>query len=100
MGQMSYPSGPPFRPGIPNGHHVGHHHQLPPNPLEPYSSRSSISGMTMGHAGRPHSAHDGSRERRRDRSSRDDGDDEEIITTIFVVGFPDDMQVGNRSEIS
>ncbi|WWD22610.1 hypothetical protein CI109_107103 [Kwoniella shandongensis] len=83
-GQPPLPYG---RAGLPNGH------QLPPNPIEAYGpgSRSSFSSQGLGP--RPGSALGESRERRRDRRDRDDdrGEDEEVISTIFVVGFPDDM---------
>ncbi|KAK8844839.1 hypothetical protein IAR55_006689 [Kwoniella newhampshirensis] len=78
------------RSGLPNGH------QLPPNPIEAYGpgSRSSFSSQGLPGSGpRPGSALGEGRERRRDRRDRDDerGEDEEVISTIFVVGFPDDM---------
>lgn len=55
----------------------------------------------MNGIGRPGSAGDireGSRERRRERNNQNRVDDEEtredeVISTIFVVGFPDDMSV-------
>lgn len=68
-------------------------HQLPPNPVDSYSGRGPLSSLGMN--GRPGSRAGESRERRRDRDSRDERDgEEEVITTIFVVGFPDDMLVG------
>ncbi|KAL7420423.1 hypothetical protein Q5752_005394 [Cryptotrichosporon argae] len=64
----------------------------PPNPLDGYpSSRASMSstpglqGMGYGRSG---SSAGEPRERRR---YRDDGEDDEVISTIFVVGFPEDM---------
>ncbi|KAK6904586.1 hypothetical protein I203_105402 [Kwoniella mangroviensis CBS 8507] len=80
------------RSGLPNG---GHH--LPSIPADIYGGvgRSSISGSSIGGLGpRPNSGPGESRERRRDRERREkeeDRDDQEVISTIFVVGFPDDM---------
>ncbi|KAK4688241.1 hypothetical protein P7C73_g1866, partial [Tremellales sp. Uapishka_1] len=63
----SYSGGGPYRP-MPNGH--------------------GPDGLANGYGSRPLSAGDG-REKRR---GREDGEEEEVISTIFVVGFPDDMQ--------
>nr|XP_018266045.1 uncharacterized protein I303_00014 [Kwoniella dejecticola CBS 10117]OBR88203.1 hypothetical protein I303_00014 [Kwoniella dejecticola CBS 10117] len=93
-----YPGGPPQpqhmyqRPSIPNGG-PGH---LPPHPQEVYGGvgRSSISSSLGGLGPRPNSGPGESRERRRDRERREkeeDGEDQEVISTIFVVGFPEDM---------
>jgi hypothetical protein len=93
---------PPFRQ--PNGNH-----QLPPNPLEYGPARTSMPGSTgpsallqqvilsNGHVhGRTHSAGGEGREKRRTRDEereRGEREEDEVISTIFVVGFPDDMQV-------
>ena len=71
---------------------VGGSEQYPP-------ARSSM-GIPPGSMGlRPGSALDGplgGRERRRRDRDEDRGDGEdEVITTIFVVGFPDDMLVSD-----
>ena len=123
-GPNTYPGQPSYsRQNLSNGHALGAQHQLPPNPLDAYgSSRPTV---PMGAAtdwmsaptaamlqqaifvtngpGKSGSAHVDGRERRRERSHKDeervDGeresgkDEPEIITTIFVVGFPDDMGV-------
>lgn len=91
--QSGFPSsGPHFPRQLPNGHMppMSMQHQLPPNPNETYHGRGPMSPFGMN--GRPGSRQGESRDRRRDRDSRDDGEDE-VITTIFVVGFPDDMLV-------
>lgn len=71
-----------YRGVIPNGRH------LPTNP--DYPARFGA---------RPDSAHGESRDRRRERRDRDRDDEreleEEVISTIFVVGFPDDMSVSS-----
>lgn len=99
--------GPPsaYPRGAPNGHST---HQLPPNPLEAYGAPGSRQSMTstpgagpIGPAngmpqGRSNSQSGEPRDRRRDRHRDDESrerDEEEIISTIFVVGFPDDMSV-------
>lgn len=102
-----YPQGYGNRGGPPpNGHLT---HQLPPNPMEAYgsSSRPSVSstpgvvplppGSNGGtrSASQPGEPRDRRRERHRDDDSRD-REDEEVISTIFVVGFPDDMSVSNQ----
>ncbi|ORY26951.1 hypothetical protein BCR39DRAFT_506429 [Naematelia encephala] len=87
-----------FRQNLPNGHGIAIPHNLPPNPHEPPYHRASISGainplqQAMMGNGRPGSAH-GEGRRRRDREEEGDRDtrEEEVISTIFVVGFPDDM---------
>jgi hypothetical protein len=79
-----------FNRQLPNGHLPGSaSHQLPSNPLEGYGGRMSMPPLAT--TARPGSRLDESRDRRRDREEKD-GDDE-VITTIFVVGFPDDMLV-------
>ncbi|ORX35166.1 hypothetical protein BD324DRAFT_121250 [Kockovaella imperatae] len=76
---------------------------MPLSPTEPYPSRGSVplgaysQHAMMGLGGRPGSGHGDGRDRRRDRhrdeQDRDERDsrEDEVITTIFVVGFPDDM---------
>jgi hypothetical protein len=94
-GQQGYPAPGQFSRQIPNGHLSGpsSQHTLPPNPLGGYNGRMSMPPLGMN--GRPSSRQGESRERRRDRDGREDRDGEEDpITTIFVVGFPDDMLVG------
>lgn len=116
---------PYARQNLPNGHAPGLQHQLPPNPLDAYASgRASMAVIPNGlpaataamlqqailagsGSGRPSSTHGDGRERRRERErshrdeergegERDSGRDEpEVITTIFVVGFPDDMGVSS-----
>lgn len=103
--------GPPsaYPRGAPNGHPT---HQLPPNPLEAYGAPGSRQSMTStpgagpaggvngAPAGRSNSQTGEPRDRRRDRHRDDDGrerDDEEVISTIFVVGFPDDMSVSRST---
>lgn len=101
--------GPAYGRGAPNGHLT---HQLPPNPMEAYgpSSRQSmtstpgvgpLSGINGAHPGRsgsqPGEPRDRRRERHRDEESRD-REEEEVISTIFVVGFPDDMSVSRRPD--
>ena len=56
--------------------------------------------VMMGMGGRSGTGHGDGRDRRRERErhrddDRDDGEgrDDEVITTIFVVGFPDDLGV-------
>lgn len=93
--QPGFP-GPPqqFNRQMPNGHHpsAGASDQLPSNPLETYNGRMSMPPLSMN--GRPGSRQGDSRDRRRDREGREEKDlDDEVITTIFVVGFPDDMLV-------
>jgi hypothetical protein len=103
----------PFRQPLPNGHPAGPgmQHQLPPNPVEAYNQRmggapgtgpapqaSLLQQAIMGNGGRPSSAHGEGRDRRRrdrdeDRADKERDGEEEVISTIFVVGFPDDMQV-------
>lgn len=86
------PTGQQFPRQMPNGHTHNPNmvHQLPPNPIDSGRGPLSFSGMN----GRPGSRGGESRERRRDRDAREDRDgEEEVITTIFVVGFPDDMLV-------
>jgi hypothetical protein len=104
-----------YRQGMPNGQPPGPglQHQLPPNPSEPYPGGPRMSGTPgpgpvpqgsllqhaiMGNGPRPPSAHGEGRERRRrdrddERGDRDRDAEDEVISTIFVVGFPDDMQV-------
>ncbi|KAL1407223.1 hypothetical protein Q8F55_006640 [Vanrija albida] len=88
--------------GGPNGHLT---HQLPPNPLEAYGpgsrqSMTSTPGVApLGSANGDPTRRTGSqpgepRDRRRERHREEEGrerEDEEVISTIFVVGFPDDM---------
>ncbi|WWC67413.1 uncharacterized protein I206_101321 [Kwoniella pini CBS 10737] len=95
--QSGYPGQPQSqhiyqRSSLPNGSqiHVSSH------PPDPYggAGRSSMSSSFSGLGHRPNSGPGESRERRRDRDRRDkedDGEDQEIISTIFVVGFPEDM---------
>lgn len=89
------PAGQQYGRQLPNGHipNGGLQHQLPPNPLEGYPARGSL--PPLGLNGRPGSRQGESRERRRDREGREDRDGDEEITTIFVVGFPDDMLVSH-----
>ena len=123
-GPSSFAGAVGARAAMPNGHTPpvpsgppGSQHMPPPNSLDPYpNGRSSIpiggpSNQAMLHhqmmmnngSGRPSSAHGEGRERRRERErshredERDgdrDGREEEVISTIFVVGFPEDMSVG------
>jgi hypothetical protein len=90
--QPGYP-GPPqhYNRQMPNGHLPGSGipGQLPSNPVETYNGRMSMPPLGMN--GRPGSRQGESRDRRRDREEKDV--DDEVITTIFVVGFPDDMLV-------
>lgn len=97
----SYPQGY-GRGGSANGHLT---HQLPPNPMEAYGSGSrqsmtstpgagQLNGSSSSHGGRSTSQPGEPRDRRRDRHREEESrerDDEEVISTIFVVGFPDDM---------
>ncbi|WRT63108.1 uncharacterized protein IL334_000011 [Kwoniella shivajii] len=89
---QSQPQLPYGRSSLPNGHS-----QLPINPHEPFGGvgRSSVSSSSIGGLGaRSGSGPGDSRERRRERERRDkdeEADDQDAISTIFVVGFPDDM---------
>lgn len=110
------PNGAAYPPGYgrgapPNGHLT---HQLPPNPLEAYgpSSRPSVSstpgvvalpppgGNNNGgsHSQRSASQPGEPRDRRRERTREEEPrerEEDEVISTIFVVGFPDDMSVSD-----
>lgn len=87
------PSGQQYGRQLPNGHMppLSMHHQLPPNPNETYNGRGPMSSYGMN--GRSGSRQGESRDRRRGESREDRDGEEEVITTIFVVGFPDDMLV-------
>lgn len=84
-------TGQNFSRQMPNGHMpgTGPSNQLPNNPHEPYHGRMSMPPLAMN--GRPGSRQGESRDRRSQRDEKEA--DDEVITTIFVVGFPDDMLV-------
>lgn len=94
--QPSYQgSGQHYTRHIPNGHLPGPGgSHLPSNPNEAHSGRMSMPPLAMN--GRPGSRQGESRDRRSQRDGRDEKEDDEVITTIFVVGFPDDMLVRAR----
>lgn len=99
--------GPSYPPGYGRGASANGHltHQLPPNPMEGYGSGSrqsmtstpgagQLNGSGSSQGGRSTSQPGEPRDRRRDRHREEESrerDDEEVISTIFVVGFPDDM---------
>ena len=104
-GAMSPQAGPmppsSFRQPLVNGHVQGMiqgHPIASPLGLAGAYGPGSMIGLS---GGRPGSSHGEGRERRRDRDRghRDDdhrdrdGKEDEVISTIFVVGFPDDMTV-------
>jgi hypothetical protein len=76
-----------------NGHLPGHgaSGHLPSNPIEAYNGRMSMPPLAMN--GRPGSRQGDSRDRRSQRDGGERDADDEVITTIFVVGFPEDMLV-------
>jgi hypothetical protein len=116
---MGFPPGPypgyrggpsAYAPGyrIPNGHTPpipgpeGYNQTRPTHSMGPASTGQALlqqSIMMNGMGGRPGSAGESRERRQRDRSHQRDGDDDrdmredEVISTIFVVGFPDDMMV-------
>jgi len=93
--QPGYPGpGQHYNRQMPNGHLPGPGASShPSNPVEAYNGRMSMPPLAM--SGRPGSRQGDSRDRRSQRDEKDA--DDEVITTIFVVGFPDDMLVRTLS---
>ena len=79
---------------------------VPPNPADGYPRAMSIGagGIGLHNPAIQHAMMNGHRpgsaqsRRRRDRD--DERDEDEVISTIFVVGFPDDMQVSLSTSLA